>query len=51
MGMYTLPACNADTTGDRLDHVVAIEVLKGLEEFLKKKGLSSVRDLIGQMKQ
>jgi dihydroorotate dehydrogenase (NAD+) catalytic subunit len=25
-------------------------VLEGLERFLKKRGLSSIRDLIGQMK-
>ena len=28
-----------------------LHVLEGLEKFLKKRGLSSIRDLIGQMKQ
>jgi dihydroorotate dehydrogenase (NAD+) catalytic subunit len=32
------------------DPTATLQVLGGLEKFLKRKGLSSVRDLIGQMK-
>jgi len=38
-------------TANFYDPRAALHVLTGLERFLKKKGLSSVRDLVGQMKQ
>ena len=38
-------------TANFYDPKAPLHVLTGLERFLKKKGLSSVRDLVGQMKQ
>ena len=37
-------------TANFYDPTAPLQVLNGLEKFLKRKGLSSVRDLIGQMK-
>ena len=38
-------------TANFYDPKAPLNVLTGLERFLKRKGLSSVRDLVGQMKQ
>jgi dihydroorotate dehydrogenase (NAD+) catalytic subunit len=38
-------------TANFYDPRATVHVLNGLEKFLKRKGLSSVRDLVGQMKQ
>src|SRR6266704_2445485 len=38
-------------TANFYDPKAPLHVLNGLEKFLKRKGLSSVRDLVGQMKQ
>jgi len=38
-------------TANFYDPRAPLNVLNGLEKFLKKKGLSSTRDLVGQMKQ
>jgi dihydroorotate dehydrogenase (NAD+) catalytic subunit len=38
-------------TANFYDPKAPLHVLNGLEKFIKRKGLSSVRDLIGQMKQ
>jgi dihydroorotate dehydrogenase (NAD+) catalytic subunit len=38
-------------TANFYDPKASLHVLNGLEKFLKRKGLSSVRDLVGQMKQ
>ena len=38
-------------TANFYDPRAPLHVLDGLEQFLKKRGLSSTRDLIGQMKQ
>jgi dihydroorotate dehydrogenase (NAD+) catalytic subunit len=38
-------------TANFYDPKAPLQVLEGLEKFLKQKGLSSVRDLVGQMKQ
>ena len=38
-------------TANFYDPQAPLHVLNGLEKFIKRKGLSSVRDLVGQMKQ
>ncbi len=38
-------------TANFFDPRASLHVLKGLEKFLKEKGLTSIRDLIGRMKQ
>ena len=38
-------------TANFYDPRAPLHVLNGLEKFLKRKGLSSIRDLVGQMKQ
>jgi dihydroorotate dehydrogenase (NAD+) catalytic subunit len=38
-------------TANFYDPRAPLHVLSGLEKFLKRKGLSSIRDLVGQMKQ
>jgi len=38
-------------TANFYDPRSTVHVLAGLEKFLKRKGLSSIRDLVGQMKQ
>jgi dihydroorotate dehydrogenase (NAD+) catalytic subunit len=38
-------------TASFYDPRAPLNVLQGLEKWLKKKGLSSIRDLVGQMKQ
>jgi dihydroorotate dehydrogenase (NAD+) catalytic subunit len=38
-------------TANFYDPRASLRVLEGLEKFLKKRGLSSIRDIVGQMKQ